>query len=114
MFFDCHYVEIMTMGVQASTSFHSKTAHIVKTTPTSARARSASTCAARSTTAMLPPVRHGYLGPCVAAPGYDMYYLNVMAGLNEDLVWLAPRQPGPPLDPRDLGTPGRGRLPMDM
>ncbi|EJN45272.1 KduI/IolB domain protein [Actinomyces sp. ICM39] len=60
------------------------------------------------------PVRHGYLGPCVAAPGYDMYYLNVMAGLNEDLVWLAPRQPGPPLDPRDLGTPGRGRLPMDM
>ena len=39
------------------------------------------------------PVRHGYLGPCVAAPGYDMYYLNVMAGPNEDLVWLAPDDP---------------------
>jgi 5-deoxy-glucuronate isomerase len=25
-------------------------------------------------------VPHGWHGPCVAAPGYDMYYLNVMAG----------------------------------
>jgi len=25
-------------------------------------------------------VPHGYHGPCVAAPGYPMYYLNVMAG----------------------------------
>jgi 5-deoxy-glucuronate isomerase len=25
-------------------------------------------------------VRHGYHGPCVAAPGYPMYYLNVLAG----------------------------------
>jgi 5-deoxy-glucuronate isomerase len=25
-------------------------------------------------------VPHGYHGPCVAAPGYEMYYLNVMAG----------------------------------
>src|SRR4051794_1727563 len=25
-------------------------------------------------------VPHGYHGPCVAAPGYAMYYLNVMAG----------------------------------
>ena len=33
------------------------------------------------------------IGPCVAAPGYDMYYLNVMAGPNEDLVWLAPDAP---------------------
>ena len=38
-------------------------------------------------------VPHGYHGPCVAAPGYDMYYLNVMAGPNEDLVWLAPDDP---------------------
>ena len=34
-------------------------------------------------------VPHGYHGPCVAAPGYDMYYLNVMAGPDEDLAWLA-------------------------
>lgn len=38
-------------------------------------------------------VPHGYHGPCVAAPGYDMYYLNVMAGPAEDLVWLAPDDP---------------------
>jgi 5-deoxy-glucuronate isomerase len=25
-------------------------------------------------------VPYGWHGPCVAAPGYDMYYLNVMAG----------------------------------
>lgn len=25
-------------------------------------------------------VPHGWHGPCAAAPGYDMYYLNVMAG----------------------------------
>ena len=36
---------------------------------------------------------HGYHGPCVAAPGYDMYCLNVMAGPDEDLVWLAPDDP---------------------
>ena len=38
-------------------------------------------------------VPYGYHGPCVAAPGYDMYYLNVMAGPSEDLVWLAPDDP---------------------
>ena len=38
-------------------------------------------------------VPHGYHGPCVAAPGYDMYYLNVMADPDEDLVWLAPDDP---------------------
>jgi 5-deoxy-glucuronate isomerase len=29
-------------------------------------------------------VPHGYHGPCVAAPGYEMYYLNVMAGPGAD------------------------------
>ncbi len=29
-------------------------------------------------------VPHGYHGPCTAAPGYPMYYLNVMAGPAED------------------------------
>jgi 5-deoxy-glucuronate isomerase len=29
-------------------------------------------------------IPHGYHGPCVAAPGYPMYYLNVMAGPAED------------------------------
>jgi 5-deoxy-glucuronate isomerase len=29
-------------------------------------------------------VPHGYHGPCIAAHGYPMYYLNVMAGPGED------------------------------
>jgi 5-deoxy-glucuronate isomerase len=29
-------------------------------------------------------VPHGYHGPCIAAPGYPMYYLNVMAGPADD------------------------------
>jgi 5-deoxy-glucuronate isomerase len=32
-------------------------------------------------------VPHGWHGPCVAAPGFDMYYLNVMAGPNPERVW---------------------------
>lgn len=31
---------------------------------------------------------YGYHGPTVAAPGYDLYYLNVMAGPAEDAVWM--------------------------
>ena len=29
-------------------------------------------------------IPHGYHGPCVAAPGYPMYYLNVLAGPGAD------------------------------
>jgi 5-deoxy-glucuronate isomerase len=32
-------------------------------------------------------VPHGYHGPSVAAPGYHMYYLNVMAGPGDDRAW---------------------------
>jgi 5-deoxy-glucuronate isomerase len=32
-------------------------------------------------------VPYGWHGPCVAAPGYDMYYLNVMAGPGEERAW---------------------------
>jgi 5-deoxy-glucuronate isomerase len=32
-------------------------------------------------------VPHGWHGPCVAAPGYDLYYLNVMAGPDPDRAW---------------------------
>lgn len=38
-------------------------------------------------------VPHGYHGPSVAAPGHDMYYLNVMAGPAEDAVWLMTDDP---------------------
>lgn len=36
--------------------------------------------AARVHSGDLALVPHGWHGPCVAAPGYDLYYLNVMAG----------------------------------
>jgi 5-deoxy-glucuronate isomerase len=32
-------------------------------------------------------VPHGYHGPSVAAPGYHMYYLNVMAGAGKERAW---------------------------
>jgi 5-deoxy-glucuronate isomerase len=33
-------------------------------------------------------VPYGWHGPSMAPPGYDMYYLNVMAGPGEDRQWL--------------------------
>lgn len=35
----------------------------------------------------------GYHGPAAAAPGYDLYYLNVMAGPAEDAQWLMTDDP---------------------
>lgn len=55
-------------------------------------------------------VPYGYHGPCIAAPGHDLYYLNVMAGPATDGTWLASDDPdlawvreswaSQPLDPR--------------
>ncbi len=55
-------------------------------------------------------VPHGWHGPSMAAPGYDMYYLNVMAGPAAERAWLACDDPahafvrdawrGQPPDPR--------------
>ncbi len=33
-------------------------------------------------------VPFGWHGPCVAAPGYDLYYLNVMVGPGPERAWL--------------------------
>ncbi|MGQ0849084.1 MAG: 5-deoxy-glucuronate isomerase [Actinomycetota bacterium] len=38
-------------------------------------------------------VPRGYHGPTVAAPGYDMYYLNVMAGPDPQRRWLISTDP---------------------
>lgn len=38
-------------------------------------------------------VPYGYHGPAVAAPGYDLYYLNVMAGPDAERVWLISDDP---------------------
>lgn len=58
---------------------------------------------------------HGYHGPSIAAPGYDLYYLNVMAGPAEDQEWLMTDDPehawlratwdGQDIDPRLPMTP---------
>jgi 5-deoxy-glucuronate isomerase len=38
-------------------------------------------------------VPHGWHGPSMAPPGYDMYYLNVMAGPNPRREWLVVDDP---------------------
>jgi 5-deoxy-glucuronate isomerase len=52
---------------------------------------------------------HGYHGPSMAAPGYDLYYLNVMAGPGERAwrfrddpvhAWIRASWDGQELDPR--------------
>jgi 5-deoxy-glucuronate isomerase len=67
-------------------------------------------------------IPHGYHGPSMAAPGYDLYYLNVMAGPGER-AWLATDDPAhawvrsawadQPVDPRllpnDSAVPGGKR-----
>lgn len=55
-------------------------------------------------------VPHGWHGPSMAPTGYDMYYLNVMAGPGEERAWLICDDPrhgwvrstweNTPLDPR--------------
>jgi len=64
-------------------------------------------------------VPHGYHGPCVAAPGYPMYYLNVLAGPGRQRstafcddpahAWLRGTWPGMALDPRVPVTSAAGR-----
>jgi 5-deoxy-glucuronate isomerase len=38
-------------------------------------------------------VPHGWHGPAMAPPGYDMYYLNVMAGPGPQREWLSTQDP---------------------
>jgi 5-deoxy-glucuronate isomerase len=64
-------------------------------------------------------VPHGYHGPCVAAPGYPMYYLNVMAGPGADRAmafcddpahgWVRDTWADLPVDPRCPVTSATGR-----
>jgi len=65
-------------------------------------------------------VPHGYHGPCVAAPGYPMYYLNVMAGPGDDRslafcddpthAWVRDSWSGMETDARCPVTSASGRL----
>lgn len=64
-------------------------------------------------------VPHGYHGPCIAAPGYPMYYLNVMAGPADDRAlafcddpahaWVRDGWAETALDPRCPVTSASGR-----
>ena len=47
-----------------------------------------STCAPRSAPATSILIPHGWHGPAMATPGYDLYYLNVMAGPGPERAWL--------------------------
>ena len=58
-------------------------------------------------------VPHGWHGPAMAPPGYDLYYLNVMAGPGADAGLADLRRPRPRLgpgavDPQDIDP----RLPI--
>jgi len=63
-------------------------------------------------------VPHGWHGPSIAAPGYDLYYLNAMAGPGERAwrvcddpahAWVRGSWPEQPVDPRVLAILGAGR-----
>jgi 5-deoxy-glucuronate isomerase len=55
-------------------------------------------------------VPHGWHGPSIAAPGYDLYYLNAMAGPGDERAWricddpahawVRETWPDQPMDPR--------------
>jgi 5-deoxy-glucuronate isomerase len=65
-------------------------------------------------------IPHGYHGPCVAAPGYPMYYLNVLAGPGADRsmafcddpahAWVRDTFERTATDPRVPVTSAEGRL----
>ena len=66
-------------------------------------------------------IPHGYHGPCVAAPGYDLYYLNVLAGPGTGAdrsmafcddpahAWIRDTWATTPVDPRCPVTSATGR-----
>ena len=66
-------------------------------------------------------IPHGWHGPSMAAPGYDLYYLNVMAGpgaerawrITDDPVhaWVRDTWPDQPIDSRLPFAPPRERIP---
>jgi 5-deoxy-glucuronate isomerase len=66
-------------------------------------------------------VPHGYHGPCIAAPGYPLYYLNVMAGPADERAmafcddpahgWVRATWDDTSLDPRCPMTSAAGPVP---
>ncbi|MGI8752993.1 MAG: 5-deoxy-glucuronate isomerase [Acidimicrobiales bacterium] len=68
-------------------------------------------------------IPYGYHGPCVAAPGYPMYYLNVLAGAAAERsmafcddpahAWIRDGWPAMATDPRCPVTSAQGRVAGD-
>ena len=64
-------------------------------------------------------IPHGYHGPCMASPGYPLYYLNVMAGPGKDRAmafcddpthaWIRDSWSDQEIDPRCPVTSASGR-----
>ena len=64
-------------------------------------------------------IPHGWHGPSMAAPGHDLYYLNVMAGPSPERAWRICDDPahawvrgtwsGQAVDPRLPLTSAKGR-----
>jgi 5-deoxy-glucuronate isomerase len=64
-------------------------------------------------------IPHGYHGPSIAGPGYDLYYLNVLGGPGEqrsmalcddpEHAWIRGSWQGVPIDPRVPFFSGRGK-----
>ena len=51
-------------------------------------------------------IPYGWHGPSMAVPGYDLYYLNVMAGPGDERAWLICDDPAHAWVRDDLGGPG--------
>ena len=60
-------------------------------------------------------IPHGWHGPSIAAPGYDLYYLNVMAGPAAGAQLALLRRPGARMDPPHVARPaGRSTSAADV
>jgi 5-deoxy-glucuronate isomerase len=58
-------------------------------------------------------IPHGWHGPAMAVPGYDLYYLNVMAGPGAERAWLISDDPAHTwIRGTWVGQPVDARLPM--
>jgi 5-deoxy-glucuronate isomerase len=64
-------------------------------------------------------IPHGWHGPSIAAPGYDLYYLNVMAGpgprawlisIHPEHAWVRDTWADQPVDPRLPMTSAHGEM----
>ena len=79
-------------------------------TPPTVPSTRTSSCA----TATCSSIPRGFHGPCIAAPGYPLYYLNVLAGPDPRTIDGVLRRPDPPMGTRVVERhAGRSPVPDD-